>query len=185
MERIATWNDVVQLRRQLKDTNLEYYLNENLFSFGWWLLLLTMIGLIVLWIILVDKNRIIEIVTFGLMITISAVILDVIGVSLMLWGYPNMLLPLVPPIFTIDVGHIPIFYMLIYQYFNKWKSFLIAMTLTSFTFSFVFEPITVWLRIYETHQWKYIYSFPIYIFLGVLFKWIMIKLKKLKKIENR
>ncbi len=67
---------------------------------------------------------------------------------------PNMLFPLIPPVVAIDIAPLPLCYMVVYQYFPKWKSFNIAMTIAAFIFSFVFEPICVWLGIYELNYWK-------------------------------
>lgn len=53
----------------------------------------------------------------------------------------------------------PIIYMLIYQCFKTWTSFLIAAIVNAFVFSFILEPLFLWLHIYEPYLWKYTYSF--------------------------
>ncbi|OIJ13620.1 hypothetical protein BKP37_10085 [Anaerobacillus alkalilacustris] len=184
MSNQPTWEEIVNLREILKETNVQYWLNENFFSFSWWFLLITMILFWVIWWVIVDKSKIMEILLYGLFVTIIAILLDVIGVSFLLWGYPNMLTPLIPPIFAIDVGHLPVLYMTIYQYFPTWKSFLAAMIIAASVFAFVFEPFTVWLKIYELNNWKYIYSFPIYILIGVFLKWLLIKVKCLESYSS-
>lgn len=63
--------------------------------------------------------------------------------------------------------------MFIYQYFREWKSFIIANVILAAIFTFIAEPITVWLGIYKLDNWKYIYSFPIYILKTALIKWIV------------
>jgi len=40
-----------------------------------------------------DKSKITEILLFGLMAAIFSILFDV-GVNLILWGYPNMIVPL-------------------------------------------------------------------------------------------
>ncbi|OIJ22432.1 hypothetical protein BKP45_07300 [Anaerobacillus alkalidiazotrophicus] len=184
MSNQPTWEEIVNLREILKETNVQYWLNENLFTFPWWFLLITMILFWVIWWIIVDKSKLMEILLYGIMATVIVILLDVIGVSLMLWGYPNMLTPLIPPIFAIDVGHLPVLYMALYQYFPSWKSFLAAMIIAAFVFAFIFEPFTVWLGIYELNNWKYIYSFPIYILIGVFLKWLLIKVKCLESYSS-
>ncbi|RKL66624.1 hypothetical protein CR203_15175 [Salipaludibacillus neizhouensis] len=37
----------------------------------------------------------------------------------------------------------------------------------------IFEPMTVWLEIYNLDNWRYIYSFPIYIIKAVVIKWLV------------
>jgi hypothetical protein len=160
---------------------IDYWLTESLFSFNWWFLLTTTTIFFIIWLIVLDKKRIIEIASFGLLIGTITFILDIVGVTLVLWSYPDRLFPLAPPIIEIHKAHLPIIYMIIYQYFNTWKSFLTGISIASFMFSFVLEPLTVRLGIYEIYHWKYIYSFPIYIFVGCIIRWTIIKVKQIEK----
>lgn len=171
-----TWQHIDELFRQYRDAKLDYWLNENLFTVNWWILFVTTVGLAIVWIIILDKKRILEIVTYGFMATAIAISSDTIGIWLFLWNYPYSLTPF-PQIIEIHTIQMPILYMIIYQYFNKWKSFLIAASITAFVFAFVLEPIVAWLQIYELNQWKYIYSVVPYFAIAVLLKWIINKLK--------
>ncbi|WP_420851772.1 CBO0543 family protein [Oceanobacillus jeddahense] len=119
-----------------------------------------------------------EIILYGLLVTYIAVIADSIGVALLLWHYPNTLLP-APLIVEVHRVQMPIIYMLIYQYFPTWKPFLIAITINAFVFAFILEPTLVWLKVYEPYHWKHIYSFIPYIMIAVVFKATIHKFKKL------
>ncbi|MRH41537.1 hypothetical protein GH741_02475 [Aquibacillus halophilus] len=176
------WDEIIRQRRQIRDMLMDHWLSNTLFSFNWWFLLTITIIFFVIWVIVVDKKRIIEIASFGLIIGTTTFILDIIGITLVLWSYPDTIIPVIPPIIEIHHVHLPIIYMIIYQFFTTWKSYLTVMTIASFIFSFVFEPLTEWLGIYEIYNWKHIYSFPIYIFIGWIFRWTIIKVKQ---IENR
>lgn len=175
---MPTWQDVIELSRLYRDTKLEYWLNENLFTFSWWILLITTIGAIIVWFILLDKKRIFEIITYGFLVSTVAMSADVLGASLALWYYPNTLTPVLLPI-EIHKVQMPIIYMIIFQYFNTWKAFLIASTINAFVFAFMLEPLLIWLQIYEPYQWKHIYSFFGYIVLAVFFKFVIRKFKQL------
>lgn len=94
---------------------------------------------------------------------------------MVLWSYPDRMAPFFTPIIEVHRIHMPIIYMLIYQYFKPWKSFVLVITFASFIFAFILEPITVWLGIYVIHNWRYMYSFPIYILLGIALKYFMLK----------
>lgn len=118
----STWKDVIETFQQYRDTKLEYWLNENLFTLSWWILFVTTVGIFIAWFIILDKKRIFEIVTYGFFCNCNRVIGDAIGVSLMLWHYTNTLLP-VSQIAEIHTVQMPIIYMLIYQYFRSWRSF--------------------------------------------------------------
>lgn len=186
MSVLAVWTNIIELRQQLKELQWEHWLHDVVFSFNWWLLFVTMIGLTGIWWIVLDKRRIVEIITFGIMVASVSFTLDVIGGSLVLWAYPNSLLPVTAPsILEIDEVYFPIIYMIIYQYFITWRSYFIAITITAFIFAFVLEPLLVWLNIYDIYHWKYIYSFPIYIFIGVFFKWLIIKMKTIEVQNNQ
>lgn len=121
-------------------------------------MLISFIAIWFVWWKLVNKTRLFEIVTYGIMISFLAAIVDIIGVELVLWGYPNNLIPLVPALVFVDLGALPVIFMLVYQHFNSWKIFAIAILITSFFLAFVFEPITAWLDIYQINTWKYVYS---------------------------
>ncbi|MDQ0253749.1 hypothetical protein J2S74_001121 [Evansella vedderi] len=175
------WDEIIELRTLMRDMLFEYWLRESLFSFNWWFLLVSTIIFFIIWLIVLDKKRIIEISVVGLFIGTIAFVLDTVGVTLVLWSYPYKIIPIVPPILEIHKFHLPIVYMINYQFLNKWKSYLLGTTISAFIFSFIFEPLTVWLGIYEIYHWKYIYSFPIYIAMGVLVRWGMIKVKEMEK----
>nr|WP_315989795.1 CBO0543 family protein [Desulforamulus aquiferis] len=106
------------------------------------------------------------------------VIFDAIGVEFDLWDYKYQLVPLFDIFITYDMSIMPVIYMAIYQKFDKWKSFIIANTIVAAIFAFISEPLLVWLDFYLLLKWKYIYSFPIYIAIAIVLKWVMVCLKK-------
>ncbi|MFC4661796.1 CBO0543 family protein [Oceanobacillus aidingensis] len=173
-----TWQDIFDLAKQSRDMKLEYWLNENLFTPSWWILFVTTIGAFIIWLVLLDKKRIMEMLIYGFLVTYIAVIADAIGVALLLWHYPNTLLP-APLIVEVHRVQMPIIYMLIYQYFPAWKPFLIAVTINAFIFAFILEPALVWLNVYEPYHWKHIYSFLPYIMIAAGFKLTVNKLKQM------
>lgn len=177
----TAWDEIIELRKQLWDLTLDYWLSNTLFSFNWWFLLTTVIVFFIIWIWLVDKGKLLEIMTFGLLISTVVFTLDLIGITMVLWSYPDRLFPIVLPTLEIHKIHMPIIYMLIYQYFQTWKSFTIAIIISATIFAFVLEPFTVWLGIYEIYHWHYMYSWPIYIIIGISLKWIVAKVKHVEK----
>jgi len=127
----------------------------------------------VIWWILVDKKRVFQILSMGLMILIVATVLDGIGTELGNWSYPIKLVPILPRLMDIDFGVLPVIYMLIYQYLPRWIPFILTMIIASILMSFVAEPILEWLNIYKVYSWKHIYSAPIYLLIGITFKAII------------
>ncbi|WP_373895183.1 CBO0543 family protein [Virgibacillus sp. CBA3643] len=176
----TTRQEFVELTQQFRDTQIKYWLSETLFTFSWWVLLVTTIGIFIVWLIILDKTRIFEIITYGFMVTIIALVSDGLGIVLMLWEYNHTLTPL-SIVVEIHTLQMPLIYMIIYQYFNKWKTFLTAVTINAFVFAFILEPLLVWFQIYELQHWKHIYSFFPYIIIAVVFKYAINKFKQLDK----
>jgi hypothetical protein len=172
-----SWEKVMRLRLELKEANFNYWIHENLFSWTWWTMLAIVFLVIILWWKIVDKNRIMEILLFGTFTSLIAIFLDVAGVSFVLWGYPTMIFPLVPPLVFVDIVLLPILYMVVYQYFLNWKSYIIGSILASAFAAFILEPISEYFKIYQLSNWKFVYSFPIYIFIALFIKWILNKVK--------
>nr|GGG78511.1 hypothetical protein GCM10011398_24720 [Virgibacillus oceani] len=175
-----TLQDLEEKTKQFRETEIAYWLNEGLFSLGWWVLVITTIGLFIVWINIVDKKRIVEIVTYGAIVSTIGMFGDIIGLSLLWWIYPISVLN-TPPLLEIHNVQMPIYYMIIYQYFPRWKSFFIAAAVNALVFGFVFEPILEWLGIYKQYTWKHIYSIIPYFVIAVVLKWFINKLKKLDR----
>jgi len=174
----TTWHDVQEKAQQFRKAEMTYWLNEVLFSSGWWILFISTIALLIIWILIVDKKRILEIITYGLMVSMIGLIGDIIGISLLLWEYPIALIH-TPQLLEVHDIQMPIIYMAIYQYFQKWKSFFIAAAILAFVFGLILEPILVWLGIYEPYAWKPVYGLIPYFIIAVVLKWIVHQLKKL------
>lgn len=145
-------------------------MDHVLFSIQWWILLATLIIPWVVWWKLVDKRNFKVILLYGLIIMSLINIMDHTGLQLMLWSYEYKLTPLIPILSPVDLSLLPVLYMLMYQYFRKWKSFWIAQIVGAAIFSFVGEPIFVALGIYRMLNWKHYYSYPFYIALAVLIR---------------
>src|SRR5699024_7517726 len=130
------WQDILELANNYRANRIEFWINEVLFSLQWWILLITSIGFIVIWIVILDRTMVIEIVTYGLMVAIIANFADMTGISFSLWGYPYNLMHS-PEIIEVHNVMMPIIYMILYQYFRKWKSFIIAHAIKALIFAVV------------------------------------------------
>lgn len=177
--------EIITLQQQLTKLEHKHWVENVLFSFNWWLLLCIFIVPWIIWWKLVDKRRIREILLYGFIIMVLSSILDDLGIASLLWTYPYQLLQILDRLNAIDLTVLPVMYMLIYQYYPKWKSFLIAHVLLSFFSAFIAEPILVRLNIYVPLLWKFIYSFPIYMQIAVIVKWLTDKVSEISKSSCR
>lgn len=168
-----SYEQIREVHKELSEMRLEYWIHHNLFSYQWWLLLIVLIVPWIVWWKYVDKNKIGQILLYGSLLMILVTMLDDFGVESHLWSYPYQLINLLPRLISIDQGIIVIAHMFLYQYFPKWKKFLLANTVMAIIFTFIFEPITVWLGIYKLENWRYIYSLPIYIIKASFIKWLV------------
>lgn len=167
---------ITEIQRHLLEANYHYWIEHVLFSFNWWFLFVLAIVPWVIWWLIVDKTRLLEISLIGTLVAIIATSFDTAGHSLLLWSYNYKLIQITPSLSAIDLALLPVAYMLIYQVFPKWKSYIIVHITFSAGGSFVMEPLFVWMGIYTLHGWQYIYSFPIYIAMGIGFKWLIMKM---------
>jgi|SRR5699024_1956081 len=167
-----SWDDILELANRYRINRIEYWQSEVIFSLQWWILLVTTIGLIVIWVIILDKGRIMEIVTYGALVAIVANFGDTIGLSFSLWAYAYSLVH-TPEIIEVHNILMPIIYMIIYQYCHTWKSFIIINAANAIIFSLILEPLLIWLDIYELNHWKSIYSLVPYFIIAVGLKWII------------
>lgn len=158
---------IIEAQTLCRDLSMEHWLKYELFSWVWWLNLFFVFAPLLIWWKVADGKRILEICVFGLIVNIQASFLDVIGSDLMLWVYPIRMLPYGPVLFPTDFIFLPVVFMLVYQYFMKWGNFLIGCIITSTILSFILEPIAVMIGEYRIINWKFVYSFPIYILMAI------------------
>lgn len=90
--------------------------------------------------------------------------LDFIGVHFGLWYYAGKALPLLPTYIPWDWTLIPIFIMTLLQVKPN-AHWLIKGLILGAVASFIAEPIFELLGFYKSLNWKYYYSFPIYVIL--------------------
>ena len=144
---------------QLKNLILQRWLSQDVFSLQWWFLFATLVFGYIVWIKLLDKRRIMEIVLFGSFIAVTNVTIDIVAVLYGLWAYNFSLFPITPSLFPFDFSIIPVMFMLAYQYFTPWKKFFWGTALVVALFSFIFLPILKYLDIVTLQKWNLIYSF--------------------------
>ena len=168
--------DIREAQKKLLELNYNYWIDDVLFSFNWWFLILLTLMPWLLWYRFVDKKRIMEIVLMGILIIITTVIYDILGVSFLLWSYNYNVIQMVPFHITIDFAIVPIGYMLVYQLFQHWKSYIFALAIVAAVASFVVEPLFVWMGIYKVISWKHIYSFFAYFIMGIIMKFLVRKI---------
>ncbi|WP_442599834.1 CBO0543 family protein [Neobacillus sp. D3-1R] len=159
--------ELINLTRKLAEKRNEYWLENVIFTYQWWILLSLTILPWLLWWKWVDKKRVIEIFLYGSLISLYSILLDDIGSHFILWIYQYQLFPISPRLNPIDLTIMPVTFMVVYQYFKRWKSFLIAQMILAFGAAFIAEPLFSSVDIYHILNWKLVFSFVIYLLLGI------------------
>lgn len=175
------FENILELQKQLTELEHQHWVKTVVFSFNWWILLVLLIVPWFFWWRLSDKKRLKEILLFGTYIMVVSSTLDDFGLALSYWAYPYQLLQVGDRLNSVDLTTLPILYMLIYQHFPRWKHFIIANLIFSFSCAFVFEPLLIWMGIYVKLSWKYVYSFPIYFVIAIIGKLILSKINRISE----
>lgn len=168
-----SYDEIQKIEYKLTEMKNEYWLYHDLFTFQWWLLLIIFILPWIVWWKYVDKDQLKEIVLFGTLLMLLVGLLDDIGVTTHLWSYPYKLVQVLPRLVPIDYGILIVAHMTVYQFFKKWKSFILVNLVMAAIFTFILEPLSVWIHIYKLESWKHIYSLPIYVAKAVFIKWLV------------
>lgn len=167
---------ILEATEALKQLSLEHWFHYELFTWQWWIKLIYLILPILLLIKLLDRRRVFEILTYGLMISLISTVIDVAGLNLTLWHYPIRFLPI--GFFVVhDLLFIPIISMLLFQYCNSWKSFSTANLLLAAAGAFIEEPLAIWIRIYQPLHWKHLYSFLLFFGIAMFSRLVVTSLK--------
>lgn len=154
-----TYEDVKEARETLRDVSFSHWYHHDLFTWKWWLLVGATLIPWIIWVKLRHKDRTFEILSYGLLWATIASVTDVIGVDMILWGYPDKLLPMVPPLFPADITVIPVFFMIMYQYTKTLKAYSVFSLVLSGCFSYIIEPLFIKGEMFALHNWTHTYSF--------------------------
>jgi predicted neutral ceramidase superfamily lipid hydrolase len=178
MDKYEYLDKVNKLQQEAFRLDIQGWFKNELFTLEWWVIVALFIVPWMLWFKFADKNKMLEALLFGTFVMISTSYLDSIGMEFEFWVYPTKLLPIAPRAIPFDISMVPVAFMFLYQYFETWKSYIIALIVISTLIAFVGEPFAVWMEFVQYIKWHYIYSFFYYMLIGVTFRWLIVKLKE-------
>ncbi|RXT00978.1 CBO0543 family protein [Ammoniphilus sp. CFH 90114] len=167
-----TYQDLLDAREKLSEITYTFWLEHDLFTWRWWFLLAMLIIPWLIWWRFWDKARFKTIAIAGLIAMTLAVFFDDLGVNTMSWSYPYQLVRVAGRLNVIDVTVIPIMFMILYQYFSKWKGYFIALLVAGAFGGYVGEPFLKWLDLYHKLDWTKWQSALSYIGIGIMVKGI-------------
>jgi hypothetical protein len=170
----------VNIQRQLTNIHVKEWLQGDVFHLRWWLLICMVLLFLLVWWIMLDKSRLLEICLYAALAAIIVLGINEYGEELTLWDYPTDIIAIFPPLSSINLISLPFIYSLIYQHFKTRKSFIWATIIGSAVICFILEPLLSWGGFYQLIHWKYYYSFPIYISFSIFIRMMVIKIYAIK-----
>lgn len=166
----------VSLQKILTSNHVQAWLKNDVFHWRWWLLLSLILIVLAVWWICTDKSRIHEISLYVVLAVILTMGIVEYGDELTLWDYPTDIIPIFPPLTSVNLLILPLAYSLIYQFFMTKKKFVTATLIVTAIICFIIEPVLSWIGLYKLLHWQYYYSFFIYDVMAILIRYLVIKI---------
>ncbi|SPF41251.1 conserved membrane hypothetical protein [Candidatus Desulfosporosinus infrequens] len=160
---------VYETSRLLANQSYQHWVSQELFSFGWFLTIIVLAVVYTIWLKLVDKSKLRDLLLLGSLCAVGFLITDIVFLSF--FGtveFKIRLFPFDPPIFLVSVTKAPIVYMLVQQYTSSWKGYLLWASIGAAVLAFVLLPIYSLLGILQLHNWNYFYQFLLILTGGIL-----------------
>jgi hypothetical protein len=170
---------VYEKERELAKLSIQNWTANEVFSFQWFLMIGILIVSYAVWLKLVDRKKVTELLLIGSLdsvakIIIAAVLLDNI---LGLYDYKIRILPVPVSIFATSVTISPILIMLVAQYTTSWKGFFLWAAIGNAFLNFVIFPIYISVGILKFYNWNVFYHFlvlyAVAVIVRVVFLWII------------
>jgi hypothetical protein len=171
----------VNIQKQLTDMHVQQWLKNDVLHFRWWTLIALIIVILVVWWIMLDKSRMLEICLFVTLSTIIILGINEYGEELTLWDYQTDIIPIFPPLSSINLFALPLIYSLVYQHFNQKKRFIWATIIISAAICLIVEPVLSWGGFYHLLHWRYYFSIPIYAVMAISVRAIVLKIYQIKE----
>ena len=172
----------VEIQKHLSSIHIDEWKKYDFLHARWWILIGLLLIAILIWWILLDKSRIKEVCLYAFLALIVMLTLREYGEELILWDYPTDVIPIFPPLSSINLLILPLSYSLIYQYYGTKRRFIWAALFITAIKCFIIEPIFVWGNLYELLNWQHYYNFPLFFAAALFIRYLTIKIYK---IENK
>jgi len=152
-----------------EDHELNYiWSTQIIFHWRWWLGVVLLILPWVVWAKIRDKNDTVRQLFVVLVVIIITSTIDNIGVYYDSWYYLHRVIPACYTGYVWDYSLFPIGIILSLQ-FNPKLNIYIKAVIFALICAFIGEPFFVWIGMYHLVNWKYWYSFIVYVPLYLLF----------------
>jgi hypothetical protein len=170
--------EIERMTSTLHQMEMDYWIHHDLFNIHWWVILIMNAIFLILFLTLIDRQRILLITLSFMIAYVINTIFDDIGEYFQLWSHPHQLVQFLSPLATVEFIVVPSIMALTYQMFSRWKFFFIADFIVASIISFIVQPIFVYIGLYKLHNWTYFYSLVVLFVIGIFVKIIMDFIKR-------
>lgn len=171
----------VEIQKQLTELHLEHWVNNVVFHPKWWLLIILLILLWIIWWKTAMRAGLRGICLYAGLMSITALGINEYGEELTLWEYPIDVIPIFPPLSSINLILMILVYSIIYQYFRTGRRFMAASATASAVISFILEPVLSTIGFYHLLRWEYYFSFLLYIIASTVVWYITNKIINIER----
>lgn len=162
-----------QYRIAIWDMTYNHYLTSELLTPAWWGIVAMLVAFYAVWLRLLDKTRVLEILLFGSFVSVAAAFIDIAGTTAALWHYDVRLFPILPAPFPFDFTVAPILLMLVHQYSDSWARYSLWNIIASAIAGLGITPLFVYLGI-KTMYVSSFYHFILTFVVGMVARWIIL-----------
>ena len=161
--------DIYELGRLLANVSYQHWISEELFSFGWFVSVGALIVAYGIWLILVDKSRIKDLLLLGSLCAVAFAVIDTVLVGFLgLWSFKIRLFPFQPPLFIVGLTMGPIMYMLVFQYTSSWRNFFLWNGIGCAVIVFGVLPVFSLLGIFQLYKWNWVFHYLLFFLVGTV-----------------
>lgn len=151
----------------------DIWLHHDLFSLGWWSIVIINALFLILFIFLIHRSRLL-LICFAFVVNYVIVGLgNEIGSFYDFWSYPHQFVVFTHRFNAVDFVVVPVIISLVYQFFSKWKAYFLATIVISALMCFIGVPLFVYFGLYKLDNWNYFYSFLVTILMFFVSKVII------------
>jgi hypothetical protein len=153
--------DTYEVSRLLASLSYQDWITKEVFSLKWFLMVGVLVIIYSVWLKLLDKTRLKDLMLYGSLLAVEFMLSDVImGSFLGLYSYKVNIIPLKPPVFIASITILPILFMMVMQYTASWWKFILWASIAAAAYSFLLVPLYTQLGIlYFYKGYNHIYSF--------------------------
>lgn len=153
----------VGIQTALTKMHIDEWLRNDLFRPRWWILLALQVLAVLAWALLVSRAKAPSVCLFAALCAIASMGVNEYGEELVLWDYPVDILPVFPPLTSLNLTLLPLVFSLIHQYQQTWKGYLLWSLAASAIICFAVEPLMALGGFFELVRWNYAWNLPVFV----------------------